>query len=72
MDEHARMKYLRELLDICLEQFDEPDEKTQLRAELLINCYLSQAELHLDELKAVLVQIQRQATAESEQVNLLL
>lgn len=56
-DALQRLLALQELLLICLEQFDNPTEKTQERVDLLISLYLSNSELHFDELRIRLQQI---------------
>lgn len=56
-DALQRLLALQELLQICLEQFDNPTEKTQERVDLLLSIYLSQVELHFDELRLMLQKI---------------
>lgn len=58
-DELNRLFALLELLRIALEQFDQPDEKTMSRVDLLISLFLPQAEYHFDELKSVTTQIRQ-------------
>lgn len=58
-DELNRLFVLQQVLQIALEQFNDPDEKTMVRADLLIDLYLAQAEYYFDELKAVTSQIRQ-------------
>lgn len=58
-DELNRLFVLQQVLQIALEQFDGPHEKTMLRVDLLIDLYLAQAEYYFDEMKAVTNQIRQ-------------
>lgn len=51
LDDIGRLTELKQVLELCLEQFDNPTEYTQTRVELLISFCLTQLDLHLDELK---------------------
>lgn len=53
-NEYVWVYELQEILKICLEQLDNPSEKTQDRVGLLIQLYLSAVDCHLDELNATL------------------
>lgn len=52
---------LQKLLEIGLEQFDQPPEKTQERIDLLLRCYFSQVKPHFEDLKRQLEIIRQEA-----------
>lgn len=58
-DELNRLFVLLQVLEIALEQIDQPDEKTMSRIDLLISLYLPQAEYRFDELKYITDRIKR-------------
>lgn len=60
LDEFERIHKLQEILEICLEQFDNRSDKTLDRADLLISLYISAMELHLDELRGSLEELRQQ------------
>jgi len=66
-DELNRLFVLLELLRIALEQFDQPNEKSMGRVDLLISLYLPQAEYHFDELKWITNQVRNLLCGESDQ-----
>lgn len=57
LDELDRIETLQDLLEIYLEQGEEPLEKRAARAELLVSSYLCQTEPHFDGLKLLLERI---------------
>jgi hypothetical protein len=59
LDEWSKLKNLQELLEIAVDQL-EGNSKATLRLELLITCYLSAAELQLDELHTGLEKIRQE------------
>jgi len=59
LDELNRIQTLQDLLEIYLEQGEELPEKRAARAELLVNSYVCQMELHLGELKLSLERIRK-------------
>lgn len=63
LDELSRLSDAQRLLSICLEQFENRDEETLNRIELLIEVYRSRMSLHLDELQAHLNSIRRMVGA---------
>lgn len=65
-DELNRLFALLQLLELALEQFDQPNEKSVLRADLLITLYLAQAEYHFDETKFVTNQIRQLLRTEDD------
>lgn len=64
LDEWSRLKDLQELLEIAIDQL-EGNSKATLRLELLITCYLSTAELRLDELRTSLENLRSQLITDS-------
>lgn len=60
LDELDRVQNLQELLEICLDQYDFPTEKTKARVELLLTVYLKFSEQHLEQLKINLEQLRNQ------------
>lgn len=44
------IRSLQELLRLCQEEMDSPDEKSRLRVGLLLDSYLARTDYHLDEL----------------------
>ncbi len=60
LDDLARILTLQQLLEISLEQFDDPTEKTEQRVDMLLSCYLSQVEPHFEDLKFSLERIREQ------------
>lgn len=71
LDNFSRLKDLTELLEICIDLLEATD-KASLRTELLIVSYLSQAELHSDELRTDLEAIKQLAIALKDANNFLL
>lgn len=69
LDDLQAMSRLQELLEICLEELDQPTEKSYLRLELLLDCYRASMMLHLDELKVSLEGMRRQTRKLVEQVD---
>jgi hypothetical protein len=67
LDEFNHIANLQQLLEICLEEFDYPTEKTQFRVDLLISLYLPKVELHPEELKFSLERIRQQLSTDSAQ-----
>lgn len=59
MDELNALFTLQQLLNIALEQMDNPSEETMDRVDLLISLYLPQAELRFYETKYKLQEIQQ-------------
>lgn len=57
LDQYDAMFDLQEIIELCLEQFDEPVEKTQARVPLLLKMYLSALSYHFDELQTELQRI---------------
>lgn len=55
-----------EILEIILEGLTSPSERTLRRTELLLECYLSKAEYHFDELKTYLNSIRSLSSAVSD------
>lgn len=64
LDEFFKLEKLQDLLEICLEELSTPSEAAQLRVELLINVYLPDAKLRLEELKITLERIHRLAAGQ--------
>lgn len=60
MDEFHRIANLQQLLQICLEQENEPLQKRACRTELLIVSYLNQVEQHMKDLEDTLDSIRQQ------------
>lgn len=60
MDEFDRIANLQDLLQICLDQGEEPLEKRACRTELLIVSYLNQVEQHMEGLQNTLEAIRQQ------------
>lgn len=56
--EFLELKKLQDVLEICLEELNEPVDSTQLRVEMLIELYLPMARLRLEELEIALERIQ--------------
>lgn len=69
LDDLQAMSRLQELLEICLEELDQPTEKSYLRLELLLDCYQASMMLYLDELKVSLEGMRRQTRKLVEQVD---
>jgi hypothetical protein len=65
LNEWSRLKDLQELLELAIEQL-EGNNKATLRLELLITCYLSTAELRLDELRTSLENLRSQLRIDSD------
>lgn len=70
LDEFGHIRQLQQILEICLEQFDNPSDKTLDRVDLLITLYMSGMELRLDELRTSLerLQVQLKIDLGSEQI----
>jgi len=51
IDELSYILNLQELLQIALEELGNPSEKSSLRVDLLLGCYLSHALCHFQELQ---------------------
>ncbi len=66
-DELNRLFALLQVLEIALEQLDQPDGKTLSRVDLLISLYLPQAEYHFDELKYTTDRIRQLLRGEDDQ-----
>lgn len=65
LDEFEYLRTFQEVLEICLEQLDNPSGKTLERVHLLITCYMTGVDLHLDELRASLEALRWQLIADS-------
>jgi len=68
LDEFEYIRTFQEVLEICLEQLDNPLDKTLDRVNLLITCYMAGIELHLDELRTSLENLRKQLIADSSPV----
>lgn len=63
-DELYKLTVAKILLDMAVNELEAtPDSKDQ-RVEILLECYTERLDLHLDELRAYLVQIWEQAIAQ--------
>ena len=51
IDHIAQIKIRQELLELCREELNSPDEKSLARIRLLLDSYTSQVEHHLNELE---------------------
>ena len=51
IDHIHQIELRRELIELCCEELDNPDEKSTTRIGLLLDSYLAQTEHHFDELK---------------------
>ena len=49
-DELSRLESLQQLIEICIEQFNNPSESTSDRVDLLLSLYRFHAKVHLREL----------------------
>lgn len=65
-DELYKLRIGGILLDIAVDLLEDTPDSRDEKVVLLLDCYLSRAELYLDELKADLVQIYQQAVAQQE------
>ena len=65
-DELSRLNSLPQLLKISLEQFDQPNEQTLDRVDLLLTLHLFHAEVHLRELADQLHGIRQQLKLAAE------
>ena len=65
LDQCSAMFELQEIIELCLEQFDEPVEKTQARVPLLLKMYLSALSYHFDELQTELARIRQHIVTSS-------
>lgn len=63
IDQYDQMFALQEIIELCIEQFDEPEEKIQARVPLLLRMYLSALSYNFDELRTELERIRRYAIA---------
>lgn len=61
LDDFYAISRLQELLEISIEQLDQPTENIYLRLELLIDSYQAYMALYLDELKSSLERIRNHA-----------
>lgn len=61
IDEFDRICNLQRILEICSEEFHNPDDNASERVQLLISLYQSDMELRLDELRVCLKKIQQLA-----------
>lgn len=61
LDSFNVISKLQELIEISIEQLDQPTDKAHLRLELLLECYQTSMMSEIDELKVNLEDIQNHA-----------
>lgn len=66
-DELARLANLQELLKICLEQFDNPNTRSQRRVDMMLALYLSAVDMHFNHLESYLERIKRHLVDEVDE-----
>lgn len=66
-DELARVANLQEVLEICLEQFEDPSAKTLDRVYTMISLYVNAMSMHINHLESYLGRIRQHLVDEVDE-----